>query len=208
MNSELPYVTSSGYITKVLDKIIEAKTPPKFTQDYLRSVLGFSSSSARPVIPFLKRLGFLADDGSPTDLYSKFRSTTNRGAAAAKALKTGYSALFEANEYVYSLNDSDLTDLVIQITGFEKDSRSAQAIVGSFKAVNHYADFDTEEIAEHTENTQGEKIEHDSSVRQANEETNPLSLGLAYTINLNLPATSDIAVFDAIFKSLKENLLK
>ena len=35
-----------------------------------------------------------------------------------------------------------------------------------------------------------------------------LGLNLSYTINLNLPATSDIAVFNAIFKSLKENLLK
>jgi hypothetical protein len=34
-----------------------------------------------------------------------------------------------------------------------------------------------------------------------------LGLNLGYTINLNLPATSDIAVFNAIFKSLKENLL-
>jgi hypothetical protein len=33
-------------------------------------------------------------------------------------------------------------------------------------------------------------------------------LGLSYTINLNLPATSDITVFNAIFKSLKEHLLK
>jgi hypothetical protein len=35
-----------------------------------------------------------------------------------------------------------------------------------------------------------------------------VGLNLKYTINLNLPATSDIAVFNAIFKSLKENLLK
>jgi hypothetical protein len=35
-----------------------------------------------------------------------------------------------------------------------------------------------------------------------------IGLNLAYIINLNLPATSDIAVFNAIFKSLKENLLK
>lgn len=34
------------------------------------------------------------------------------------------------------------------------------------------------------------------------------SINLSYTINLNLPETSDITVFDAIFKSLKENLLK
>jgi len=31
---------------------------------------------------------------------------------------------------------------------------------------------------------------------------------LGYTINLNLPATSEVAVFNAIFKSLKDNLLK
>lgn len=33
-------------------------------------------------------------------------------------------------------------------------------------------------------------------------------MNLGYTINLNLPATSDIAVFNAIFKSLRENLLR
>lgn len=32
-------------------------------------------------------------------------------------------------------------------------------------------------------------------------------LGFSYTINLNLPATTEIEVFNAIFKSLKENLL-
>jgi hypothetical protein len=35
-----------------------------------------------------------------------------------------------------------------------------------------------------------------------------LGFNLGYTINLNLPATSDAAVFDAIFKSLKEHLLR
>ena len=38
----------------------------------------------------------------------------------------------------------------------------------------------------------------------------PQSVGLrlGYTINLNLPATTDVAVFNAIFKSLKEHLLE
>jgi hypothetical protein len=35
-----------------------------------------------------------------------------------------------------------------------------------------------------------------------------MGLSLSYTINLNLPATSDAAVFNAIFKSLKEHLLR
>jgi hypothetical protein len=33
-------------------------------------------------------------------------------------------------------------------------------------------------------------------------------LGITYTINLNLPATTDVEVFNAIFKALKENLLR
>jgi hypothetical protein len=35
-----------------------------------------------------------------------------------------------------------------------------------------------------------------------------VGLNLGYTINLNLPATSDPAVFNAIFRALKEHLLK
>ena len=32
-------------------------------------------------------------------------------------------------------------------------------------------------------------------------------LGISYTINLNLPATTEVEVFNAIFKSLKEHIL-
>ena len=35
-----------------------------------------------------------------------------------------------------------------------------------------------------------------------------LRLGLSYTINLVLPKTDDPAVFNAIFRSLRENLLR
>jgi hypothetical protein len=33
-------------------------------------------------------------------------------------------------------------------------------------------------------------------------------LRLSYTINLNLPATTEVEVFNSIFKSLRENLLR
>ena len=35
-----------------------------------------------------------------------------------------------------------------------------------------------------------------------------VKLNLSYTINLVLPKTDDIAVFNSIFKSLRENLLR
>ena len=35
----------------------------------------------------------------------------------------------------------------------------------------------------------------------------PDQLGISYTINLNLPATTEIEVFNSIFKALKEHIL-
>jgi hypothetical protein len=40
-----------------------------------------------------------------------------------------------------------------------------------------------------------------------NDDEGEIKLNLAYTINLVLPKTEDVAVFNAIFKSLRENLL-
>lgn len=208
MKIELPYMNAPGYISRVFDKLIEAKTPSKFTQDFMGSVLGITSSSARQMIPFMKRLGLLASDGTPTDLYNEFRADGSRGHAAATALRTGYAQLFDSNEYIYNVDDKKLLDAIIQITGLERNSKSAKAIVSSFGAVNEYADFDSAGKGAITEEDKTEAV---SSLNKESVEgsTGFLSnIGLSYTVNLNLPATSDIAVFDAIFKSLRENILK
>lgn len=209
MSIDLPYLNGYGYITKSLDKIITAQTPTRFTHDYLSTVLGITSSSARSIIPFFKRLGFLASDGSPTDIYTQFRIDSKRGHAAANALRNGYAALFEANEFANRLDDKGLVDLIIQVTGLAADSKSVKAIAGSFKAVREYADFDSSPDdsgscidSDHDDHTGG------SSSAQSLDTSKNIDFGLSYTINLNLPATSDIAVFNAIFKSLKTNLLQ
>src|SRR6266542_3079455 len=97
----LPYVTAYGNITKALRKIQSAQTPDRFTQDFLATKLALKGGSPRPVIPFLKRTGFLASDGTPTSLYKRFRNSTQRGAAAAEALRRGYASFYEINEYVH-----------------------------------------------------------------------------------------------------------
>ena len=77
---KLPYVTAYGNITKALEKIQAASTPPRFTQDFLATKLAMKGGSARPVIPFLKRIAFLTSDGTPTDLYKQLGATTSSGA--------------------------------------------------------------------------------------------------------------------------------
>jgi hypothetical protein len=52
-DSSLPFVTAYGNLTKALERIKRASTPPRFTQDFLATKLNLKGGSARPVIPFL-----------------------------------------------------------------------------------------------------------------------------------------------------------
>ena len=205
--SKVPYVTAHGSIGKALQKIQQAAVPPRFTIDFLSTKLGLSGSGARPVIPFFKRIGLLGPDGSPTEAYTRFRNPSESGAVAANALRKGFSALFEVNEYAQDLNDKDLKGLIVQVTGIEEKSKTIYAIVGSFNAVKAFADFGSELPAlDKLHSAKDGSPSERASMPVTSSGIPGLSLG--YTINLHLPPTSDIAVFDAIFKSLREHILK
>ncbi|MDQ2630704.1 MAG: DUF5343 domain-containing protein [Actinomycetota bacterium] len=199
----LPYVPSYGQIKTVLGKIKQASTPERFTQDYLATTLDMKGGGPKPLIPFLKRIGFLGSDGAPTDLYKKFRGSPEvSGAAAAQALRIGYQALYQVNEHVHDAKDADLKGLVVQVTGYEEGSSTVRSIIGSFKALKEVARFDLTE-AEITSEPQPES----ANGKDLAKGTAISGLSLGYTINLHLPSTSDITVFNAIFKSLREHLL-
>jgi hypothetical protein len=202
---KVPYVNATTRLTAALEKIQSASTPDRFTQDFLSTKLGLKGGSAYPVIPFFKKTGFINSDGTPTEIYKQFRNENVRGYAAAQALKKGYAALYEINEYAHELDDKGLKSLVMQATGLEAESKTISAITGSFKAIKKYADFektsDDVDSAQQKDDSSGTSAE----TRQIKGKVGDIKLG--YTINLNLPATSDIAVFNAIFKSLREHLL-
>jgi len=59
---------------KIFEKVRHAQTPDRFTADFLQTKLGFRGGNYRQFIPLAKRLGFLATDGIPTDVYKRFRN--------------------------------------------------------------------------------------------------------------------------------------
>lgn len=218
MTEKLPFMNSTGLISKILDKIISAQTPPIYTTDFQSTVLAYGSGSARAFIPLLKRIGFLNPDGSPTDLYKEFRSASQRGDAMAKAIKHGYAPLYKVNEYAHELDTNELKEAIIRVTGLEKKSGSITAIKGTFEALKAYANFDNITDGQVEESTSVEssilvpKNDADdtnkSNIPNLEKSTNISErMTLSYTINLNLPASKDPEVFDAVFRSLKENLL-
>ena len=211
MSSKLPYLVSPGTVPKVLEKIIEAKTPERFTVDFLGTRLGFKGGNARPIIPLLKRLGFLSEDGTPTDVYRKFRTESGRGAAMAVAMRRGYDEVFSRNEYAHDLSRQGLKDLVYEITGAEKGNTASEAIVSTFFNLKDYAEFDAvdEEAPEKPpEKPQGETSYAPPPQQAEQPDTVRNTFGLGYTININLPETTDVEVYNAIFEALDNKLLK
>lgn len=198
-------MNSTGLIGKIFEKIQQAKVPPRYTQDFQATVLGYGSGSAKPFIPFLKRLGFIQSDGTPTELYTRFRNADSSGAAMADAMRQGFSDIFQKNEFAHALTDDKLKNLVVEVTGKEPGDGTVSAIVGSFKACKQLADFDAANAMAK------EKVApldiSKSLVKHDPKSSSSTDLRLAYTINVNLPETTDVNVYNAIFSAIRANLL-
>ena len=67
------YVQVYGQLGDLFARIADGQAPEKFTTQHLKD-LGFASSTFRAVIPLLKALGFLSDDGTPTGRYQDRKS--------------------------------------------------------------------------------------------------------------------------------------
>ena len=119
-----PYMNAYGNVTKILNKIKEARTPDRFSTDYLETILGFSGGSARPFISLAKRIGLLAGDGTPTDLYHRFRNPAQSEQAMSEAIRKGYADLYRRNEFVHSLDKPKLEGLIMEVTGLDKSSQT------------------------------------------------------------------------------------
>jgi hypothetical protein len=204
-----PYVNAYNGIPTLFQKIKAAAVPPKFTVDFLSTVLDMRSSSYRAMIPLLKKLGFIDPANVPTQAYKDFREDSFSGNVMAERLKEAYKSLFQANEYAWKLSKEDLTRKLKSLTGAAEDDQYIPAVAGTFLALSNLAKWGggTPKKKESVTDDVDEGGGGDGG-RRREEEFGGGRLRLSYTINLNLPATTEIEVFNAIFKSLRENLLR
>lgn len=207
MATKLPYVNQPGSMVKILQKVKDAKTPERFTTDFLETKLGARGGNNRQFIPFAKKIGLLHSDGTPSDLYKTFRNPATSGTALAQALKHGYRELFERNEFANSMKKEELKGLIVEITGLEPANRVLLLICQTFETLKKLADFEGQVPAQPKEPLHPEE-EASAAAPPNPPDVGGLDLRLAYTINLVLPKTDDPAVFNAIFRSLRDNLMK
>jgi uncharacterized protein DUF5343 len=202
----LPYVTAPGNIDRALRGIKSAATPERVSQDFVKTILKIRGGSGNQMAAFLRKVGFVNQDGTPSDVYKKFRNPSTSGNAAAEALKIGYGPLYARNEYMHQLSDAELRGLIIEETGQKEDSSVVALVLASINAIKKFVE-KSKAGTDASQEPTPEKMDREAEVTHAKKRATGQPLGFSYTINLNLPLTSDVAVFNAIFKSLKENLL-
>jgi hypothetical protein len=208
--ASLPYVSTPGNILRALEGIKSAAVPERVSQDFVKTILNIPGGSGDQMTSFLKKIGFTAPNGTPTELYRKFRNPSSSRAAVATAIRTAYAPLYQRNEFMHQLSDDKLQGLVVEETGGAADSSAVKFTTSCIKNLKTLASFDA--VDEPTPLAPVPAPQHErqegSGRQKDNGRGSGLGLNLGYTINLNLPATSDPKVFDAIFKSLKEHLLR
>lgn len=188
----------------MLEGIASAERPDVFNRDFLGSVLSITGGSAAATLPILKSTGFLSSDSSPTEIYSRFQTESGRANAALDALKKGYADVFRKNKFANKLDDGALKDLLVEITGLKKSDTVITSICGTMRAFLDYAkDASLTKTPENGTHTRDESTDKNNAPPN-----NSSNIGLIYNVNIVLPETTNIEVYNTIFRSLKSNLLQ
>lgn len=200
------YVQAPGQIEQFLTTLAQGQAPPQFTLQYLKD-LGFTSTNHRAFIPLLKALGFLSADGAPTARYHTYRDQSQSRKVLGEAVKQAYGDLF-----LIRSNPTDADRPLIE--GKFKSAHNVSDVVArrmanTFLALLSLADVTmTSDAAPTPAQLQPLPAIAPERPPAVAETRQPLGrTSLHYNIQVHLPATKDIEVYNAIFKSLREHIL-
>jgi hypothetical protein len=175
--------------------------------------LGFTSTNDRLFVGILKDLGFLNRDGTPQSRYFSFMDRSQSKNIVAEGIREAFADLFAINKKANEFTVDDVRNKLRTLYAGKKTDLVIGNIAKTFRALSDYADFSgttapksvpaqESSIAEPklggpVEVTQDELAAASGKIRVS---------AMQYHINIVLPDTRDQAVYDAIFKSLREHL--
>lgn len=198
------YTEAYGKLSEFFTKLRDAQAPPQFTHQFLID-LGFKSNKHRAYIPLLKALGFLTPEGKPTGRYKEYRDHSQSKKVMGEAVREAYADIFLIKEHPSS-SDTSLVE------GKFKSYHNCSDNVALNMRRTFFALLDLADLSKKTTQKQSPVSDVPTSSSPSEEMSsspppiNVQSPGLHYNIQIHLPATKDIEVYNAIFKSLKEHL--
>jgi hypothetical protein len=102
----------------------------------------------------------------------------------------------------HSVTDAKIKDIIVEITGLQATDQIVSYIKSTFNVIKSY-------IGPATSTDDSQTVNDSSTIDNAeNSSVVKPNIGLSYHINIVIPETSNVAVLNAIFRAVKENLLK
>ena len=209
------YTLKTGSLQAYFDAMLDAQPPERFSVKFLEN-LGFTSTNDRLFIGILKDLGFLNRDGTPQQRYFDFLDRSRSNLVLADGIRDAYADLFAVNTKANEFTVQDAKNKLRTLYSGKKTDLVIGSIAKTFRALCDCADFSgtpqtRQDSRPSEEPAEAIPVDRDSAPRHQHDETLPPSgkirvSGLQYHINIVLPETRDQAVFDAIFKSLRDHL--
>lgn len=207
------YVQVYGQLPNLFDEIAKGQAPEQFTVQHLKD-LGFASSNHRAFIPLLKELGFLSDDGKPTHRYHEYRNRAQSRQIMAQAIREAYGDIFVLRSRPTE-EDRPLIEGKFK-SAHNTTERMAQYMANTFFALLDLADLDTSKPPAPPDEENDDVALPPALTPPPVPAPNALppappiatrSTTLHYNIQVHLPPTKDVEVYNAIFKALKEHLV-
>jgi hypothetical protein len=210
------YTLKTSALPAYFDAILDAQPPDRFSAKFLEN-LGFTSTNDRLFIGILKDLGFLNRDGAPQPRYFRFLDRTQAKKVLAEGIRDGFSELFAINTNAQNFSLQEVKNKLRTLYGGKKTNLVIGNISKTFRALCEYADFSAplppdqippgEVLPEPVvEPDGGEAVNPPRQEKPLETLTRLRVSALEYHVNIVLPDTRDQAVYDAIFKSLREHL--
>lgn len=101
------YLTSTKNFEGIMNSILGARAPERFTNKFLED-LGYKSSNDRLITGVLKALGLLTDAGEPTQRYYDFLDQSQSKKIIAIGIQEAYEDLFNLNKEAQKLSQEEV----------------------------------------------------------------------------------------------------
>ena len=209
------YLTSVKNFEGIMNSILGARAPERFTNKFLED-LGYKSSNDRLILGVLKSLGLLNDTGEPTQRYYDFLDQTQSKKVIATGIQEAYEDLFNLKRDAQNMSQEEVKNKLKTLTQGSKGDKVIDSMARTFKTLCDYDDWSEIPINSQVNSNSASKNndiyeEPDYVVQNSPKsvESKPISnqLGLHYNIQIHLPETTNMAVYDAIFQSIKKHLM-
>ena len=206
------YLSSTKNLDSILNSLINARAPERFTNKFLDD-LGYKSSNDRLIIGMLKAFGLLDDNGVPTKRYYEFLDQSLAKKVLAVGVQEAYEDLFNLRKDAQNMTNDEVRNKLRTLTQGQKGDRVIALMSMTFRAFCDYADWSDSPSSSAAKSIPIEDISETSEKRYPTPLPNKTELGrsssdmnLCYSIQIHLPETTNMAVYDAIFQSLKKHL--